>query len=97
MQQRPTKTARRLLAAVAALTAATVASSASFAQCTERFPGITVTGGGGALPVGIAFPLGTGSALGALTGTLNSINTAFLTTNSAFVTGGSGVAASSRA
>lgn len=71
----------------AALAAGPISASA---QCVERFPGIGLVSAAGALPVARALPLGNGSSIGALTSTLSSINTAFLTTTSAFVSGGSG-------
>lgn len=74
------------------LAAMTGATSSAWAQCTDVFPGIALFKGGATpAPAVSALPLGAGSSIGALTATLNSINTAFLTTNSAFVTGGSGV------
>lgn len=68
----------------------TLSSASALAQCVERFPNIQLTSAGAPLPVARAFPLGNGSSIGALTSTLSSINTAFLTTTSAFVSGGSG-------
>lgn len=82
----------RTLAAALAVVGVTAMSSSAWAQCTEAFPGVSLTVGGGAnQAVASALPLGTGSTASALTSTLNSINTAFLTTTSAFITGTSGV------
>ena len=51
------------------------------AQCTDNF-GIILAGGS---PPQTAFPLGVGSSLNALVSTINTVNTAFLTNSSAFV------------
>jgi Autotransporter beta-domain len=74
---------RALLAAVA-LTAALSAASGAWAQCSNNF-NIDAQIGGVRVPAQQLFPLGSGSAIAGLTATLNSINTAFLTSTSAFV------------
>ena len=88
-----TRWSKRLGFALVGMSAALSAgSAAALAQCVERFPNILLQTGNPPqpLPVARAFPLGNGSSIGALTSTLSSINTAFLTTTSAFVSGGSG-------
>jgi hypothetical protein len=84
------KTVARGIAFAGIAATLTLSSTAAFAQCVERFPNLALTTGGNPAPVAQAFPLGNGSSIGALTSTLSSINTAFLTTTSAFVSGGSG-------
>jgi opacity protein-like surface antigen len=64
----------------AALMTAQLAASGAWAQCTDNFvndfPGF---------PASAFMPLGNGSSLAAFTSTINTINTAFLTNTSAFV------------
>jgi opacity protein-like surface antigen len=59
-------------------------SSAAWAQCSDNF---SVLGNlsGQHVPAGLFFPLGGGSSLNALTSTINTVNTAFLTSTSALV------------
>lgn len=83
---RATRLARIGLAGTTAALAVLATSSSAWAACSESFPGIQLTGPAGNLAVTRAFPLGSGSAIGSLTSSLNAINTAFLTTTSAFVT-----------
>src|SRR5262245_16814259 len=64
-----------------------IGPSTAWAQCTDNFK-ITVVNfpvPSQLTPTAAALPLGVGSTLGALTSTINSVNTAFLTTTSAFV------------
>src|SRR5262245_59324147 len=69
-----------------ALTVGLFGSSGAWAQCTENFNlSLSLTPGGKLLPVAIVAPLGTGSSLSALTATINTVNTTFLTSTSAFV------------
>lgn len=84
------KTLVRGMAFAGVTASLTLGSAGAFAQCVERFPNLNLTDGVNSFPVSQAFPLGNGSSIGALTSTLSSINTAFLTTTSAFVSGGSG-------
>jgi autotransporter-like protein len=70
-----------------ALIAALSASSGAWAQCTDNFNRFAIN-----IPtpgqIGLAqdlTPLGRGTSLSALTATINTVNTAFLTTTSAFV------------
>ena len=84
-------TVKKSLLAVSCVAAIAGGSAGALAQCVDNFPNISLTGGIGVAPVSRALPLGAGSTAGALTSTVNSINTAFLTTTSAFITGGSGV------
>jgi opacity protein-like surface antigen len=57
----------------------------AWGQCTDNFNVIGSIGGGAFVPAAQFTPLGTGSSLTALTSTINTINTAFLTQSSAFV------------
>jgi hypothetical protein len=71
-----------------ALAAVILAPSGAAAQCTDTFPyTITVSPGTPFLgfPKQNDFPLGTGSSLNALMSTINTVNTAFLTSSSSFV------------
>src|SRR5581483_3037498 len=56
----------------------------AWAQCTDNFNFFGLIGGV-PTPVQNLLPLGTGSSLSALTSTINTVNTAFLTSTSAFV------------
>src|SRR5215467_9502793 len=71
----------------AALALSLLGASGAWAQCTDdfNFVALNVPGAGQVSPISTLLPLGTGSTLGALTSTINSVNTAFLTTTSAFV------------
>jgi hypothetical protein len=63
-------------------------SGAALAQCTDNFPIIAFGGQGQGFfgfPKQHDFPLGTGSSLNALISTINTVNTAFLTSSSSFV------------
>src|SRR5262249_41166925 len=73
------------LFAGAALLAALSGSSAAWAQCTDNFNLASTIAGVGLQPVQRLVPLGTGPSLQALTSTINTVNTAFLTGTSAFV------------
>jgi opacity protein-like surface antigen len=70
-----------------ALAVGLLGASSAWAQCTDNFNfvAVNVPAPGGVSPVSTLLPFGTGSSLGALTSTINSVNTAFLTTTSAFV------------
>ena len=72
---------------VAALAAGLFGSSQAWAQCTDNFNYATVNAPaiGQVSPISVGFPLGTGSTLSALTSTINTVNTAFLTQTTAFV------------
>jgi opacity protein-like surface antigen len=59
-------------------------SSGAWAQCTDNF-NFFANINGQPTPVATLLPLGTGSSLSALTSTINTVNTAFLTSTSAFV------------
>lgn len=71
----------------AALLAGMVAAPGAWAQCTDNFNfvGTNVPAVGGRAPVSTLVPLGTGSSLSAFISTINTINTAFLTQTTAFV------------
>jgi opacity protein-like surface antigen len=86
---------RSLLCSSAALAAALLASSGAWAQCTDNFNfrALNVPSPGQSAPVSVLVPLGAGSSLSALTSTINTINTAYLTTTSAFVSAPGGTAA----
>ena len=62
-------------------------SSGAWAQCTDNFNfrAANVPSPGQFAPVSVLAPLGTGSSLSAFISTINSVNTAFLTNTSAFV------------
>jgi len=70
-----------------ALAFAMLGSSGAWAQCTDNFDfrARDVPSPGQFAPVSVLVPLGTGSSVSALVSTINSINTAFLTNTSAFV------------
>src|SRR5215471_14718976 len=76
---------KRTVGAVLALSL--LAPSWAWAQCTDNFNffAVNVPVPGHIAPISNLLPLGTGSSLSALTSTINSVNTAFLTTTSAFV------------
>ncbi len=63
----------------AALALCMVGPTGAWAQCRENFPTSF------ALPTPAFFPLGGGSAIGSLTSLINTVNTSFLTSTSAFV------------
>jgi opacity protein-like surface antigen len=68
----------------AALAVGLFGSTGAWAQCTDNFAvGLFVPGG--PFPAANALPLGTGSSVSALVSTINTVNTAFLTQTSAFV------------
>jgi opacity protein-like surface antigen len=79
----PTVRTRAILGS-AALLLGLAGSSGAWAQCTDDF-NFFGTVGGVPTPVQNLLPLGTGSSLSALTSTINTVNTAFLTSTSAFV------------
>jgi len=68
----------------AALVLGALGSTRADAQCTDNFSFIGIIGGV-PTPAQNLLPLGTGSSLSALTSTINTVNTAFLTSTSAFV------------
>src|SRR5438128_1483166 len=70
----------------AALAVGLLGPSGAWAQCTDNFNYAVINAPrvGQISPYSVVLPLGTGSALGALTSTINTVNTAFLTTTSAF-------------
>src|SRR5262249_39127015 len=63
-----------------ALTAGPLLTSVAEAQCRDNFP-VFIPG----TPPSAFLPLGSGSSLSALISTINTVNTAFLTTTSAFL------------
>ena len=69
----------------AALALGLFGSSGAWAQCTDNFNYFGVVGGGPSVPISQFLPLGRGSSLSALTSTINTVNTAFLTSTTAFV------------
>jgi opacity protein-like surface antigen len=71
----------------AALALGLFGSSGAWAQCTDNFNfrANNVPSPGQFAPVSVLAPLGTGSSLSAFISTINSVNTAFLTNTSAFV------------
>jgi opacity protein-like surface antigen len=71
--------------AVLVLGAGLFGPSIAWGQCVDNFNVIGAIGGGAFVPAAQFTPLGTGSSLTALTSTINTINTAFLTQSSAFV------------
>ena len=77
--------ASRLLAGGAALAMGVFSSTGAWAQCADNFNLAAIIPGVGLQPVQRLVPLGTGPSLGALTSTINTVNTAFLTGTSAFV------------
>jgi opacity protein-like surface antigen len=76
---------RSVALGTAALMFGVFGSSGAFAQCTDNFNFFAFIAGKGNTPVSNLLPLGTGSSLSALTATINTVNTAFLTSTSAFV------------
>jgi opacity protein-like surface antigen len=75
---------KALLVSAAALTASLIGSSGAWAQCRDSFNFVGIIGGV-PTPVASLLPLGTGSSLSALTANINTVNTAFLTNTTAFV------------
>src|SRR5437762_1213658 len=71
----------------AALAVGLLGSSGAWAQCTDNFnfTALNIPVPGARAPVQDLLPLGRGSSLSAFTATINTVNTAFLTTTSAFV------------
>jgi opacity protein-like surface antigen len=69
----------------AALALGMLGSSGAWAQCTDNFNYFGQVGGGPSVPISQFLPLGRGSSLSALTSTINTVNTAFLTSTTAFV------------
>src|SRR4029453_2312061 len=71
----------------AALALGMLGSSGAWAQCTDNFNfrAANVPSPGQFAPVSVLAPLGTGSSLSAFISTINSVNTAFLTNTSPFV------------
>jgi outer membrane autotransporter protein len=61
-----------------------LAPVSAFAQCTDTFNYVGVVSGSN-VPVQNLLPLGSGSSLAVLTSTINTVNTAFLASTSAFV------------
>ena len=81
----PRNGCRGALFAGAALLATLSGSSGAWAQCRDDFNLASTIAGVGLQPVQRLVPLGTGPSLQALTSTINTVNTAFLTGTSAFV------------
>ena len=77
--------ASRLLGGGAALAMGVLSSTGAWAQCADNFNLAATIAGVGLQPVQRLVPLGTGPSLSALTSTINTVNTAFLTGTSAFV------------
>ena len=77
--------ASRLLGGGAALAMGVFSSTGAWAQCADNFNLAATIAGVGLQPVQRLVPLGTGPSLSALTSTVNTVNTAFLTGTSAFV------------
>lgn len=75
---------QRVCVVSACASALTLASTAASAQCTDTF-NVFATVSGVDTPVQNLVPLGTGTALSSFIATMNTINTAFLTSTSAFV------------
>ncbi len=67
----------------AALALCMVGATGAWAQCRENFPAFATPLGNAPFPS--FFPLGGGSAIGSLTSLVNTVNTSFLTSTSAFV------------
>ena len=78
------KTRKRAIIGGAALGIGLLGSSGAWAQCTDNFNTFASIAGKNQ-PVQNLVPLGTGTALNALSSTINTVNTAFLTSTSAFV------------
>jgi hypothetical protein len=78
---------RKALLAGASLAALVIVSPVANAGCTDNFDfvAINIPKAGDVAPVQELTPLGRGSALSALTSTINTVNTAFLSGTSAFV------------
>jgi opacity protein-like surface antigen len=79
--------AKRALQAGATLLVGLSSASGVWAQCTDTFAtfGNNIPAPGQTRPVQELLPLGRGSSLSALTATINTVNTTFLTSTSAFV------------
>jgi hypothetical protein len=91
--ERPRRTKRGALLGGVALVMGLLGTSGAYAQCTDNFNFVGNIGTVGTpiiVPVSTLLPLGTGSSLSALTSTINTVNTAFLTSTSAFVSAPSG-------
>jgi hypothetical protein len=71
----------------AALSVGLIAAPGAWAQCTDNFNFVAanVPSPDQFAPVSVLAPLGAGSSLNALTSMINTVNTAFLTTTTAFV------------
>ena len=84
---------KRAILGSAALAVGLLGSSGAWAQCTDtfNFRAANVPSPGQFAPVSVLAPLGTGSSLSAFISTMNSVNTAFLTNTSAFVSAPGGV------
>ena len=79
------QTGRGLLVG-AALVVGMVASSGAWAQCRDNFNySLVQSPPSPYVPASFGFPLGVGATLSSFTSTMNTINTAFLTSTSAFV------------
>jgi hypothetical protein len=81
---RPSIVRKGAILGSAALVLGLLGAPGAWAQCTDNFNFFGVVGGQ-PTPVQNLLPLGTGSSLSALTSTINTVNTAFLTSTSAFV------------
>jgi opacity protein-like surface antigen len=68
-----------------ALTVMQFGTTGAWAQCTDNYPAIVPIPGGGFASAAQVFPLGGGSSVAAFVSTINTVNTAFLTTTSSFV------------
>ena len=81
------RTAKRTVGVAGALAVGLLISNSAWAQCTDNFnfAAGNVPSPGKTAPLSVLTPLGTGSSLGVLTSTINTINTAFLTQTTAFV------------
>lgn len=76
---------RRVVRMAAVMTGLSLLAPVSaFAQCTDTF-NYAANIGGNIVPVQNLLPLGSGSSLAVLTSTINTVNTAFLASTSAFV------------
>ena len=83
----PRRCCKSALFGGAALAAGLLGSSGAWAQCTDTFFtfGNNIPAPGQMRPYQELLPLGRGSSLSALTATINTVNTTFLTSTSAFV------------
>src|SRR5262245_51465082 len=75
--------ARGALTGIVVLMVGLCGSSAAWAQCRDTFNYALVNPP--FIPAAFGFPLGIGASLSSFTSTINTINTAFLTSTSAFV------------